>query len=154
MLFSKLDEIGPILSDHVNLVLVLLLNLVLVHLEDAELLDNLCNLELYIHRVLADLVDHIQEVLDRVNGRNIALELLLVGVCLSDDGREVPDSNVLEDLAEGVEPELNLLVGTIDNLLVVDEDEIVLNLRLLLLDVHTLKHLEADNHCLNILHAT
>ena len=129
-----------------------LLNLILVHLEDAELLDDFSDLELHVHRVLTNLIDDIEKIFDSIDRLNIALQLLFILVSLTDHLSEIPDSNVLKDLTKGVEPELYLLVGTVNNLLIVDENEVVLGLRLFLLDIHTLEHLEADNSVLNILH--
>jgi len=157
LLLGELDKTFPVVLDLVDLVLMLLelflLEIVLVHLEDAELLNDLCNLQLHIHGVLADIVDDVQQVLDRVDPLNITLQLLIVGLCLVDNSDEIPDGNVGKDFAQRVEPELHLCIGTINDLLVVNEDEVVLNLRLLLLDVHTLEHLEANDSGLNVFNA-
>ena len=49
LLLSELDQVLPVLINHVDLILHILLYRVFVHLENAELFDNFRNLELHIH---------------------------------------------------------------------------------------------------------
>lgn len=57
---SSFDEVFPFLTDAVNLFLVLLVHFVVVHLEDAELLLGLTDLEFHVHRDVLDLSDFVE----------------------------------------------------------------------------------------------
>ena len=59
LLLGKLNKESPVLSNHVDLILRLLFNRVLVHLKDAELLHHLRNLQLHVHGVFPDFVDDV-----------------------------------------------------------------------------------------------
>ena len=63
----------------------LLLNIILIHSEDSELLYDLGNLKFHVHRVLSNVIDDVEQVLDRVDCLYITLKLLLVFFGLTDD---------------------------------------------------------------------
>ena len=131
LLLGEISESSPVFSDHVDLVLVLLLNFVFVHLEDTELLDNLIDVELHIHGLHTNRVDHVKQVLDCVDSLDVTLELGLVSLCLLNDFLQVTDGKVQKNFAKGIKPFLNLFVRLLDNFAVIDKDEEVLNLHLL-----------------------
>lgn len=99
LLFGEISESRPVFSDHVDLVLVLLLNFVFVHLENTELLDNLIDVELHIHGLHANRVDHVKQVLDCIDSLDVTLKLGLVSLCLLNDFLQVTDGKVQKNFA-------------------------------------------------------
>lgn len=67
---------------------------------------------------------------------------------------QLANGDVLQHLAKRVEPLLHLVLRAGDNLCVVDEDEVVSDLRLLVLDVQSLEKTESLNSGLNVTHGT
>ena len=72
----------------------LLLNFIFVHLEDTELLDNLIDVELHIHGLHTNRVDHVKQVLDCIDSLDITLELGLVHLGLLNDFLQVTNGKV------------------------------------------------------------
>ena len=99
---------------------------VFVHFEDTELLDNFNNSQLHIHGDLADVINNFEQALDSFDGLDIGLEFLLVGCSIVDHLVQVFDSNFGEHFTKSVQPVLNLIVSTLDDLRVIDQNQIVL----------------------------
>ena len=126
LLLGEFNKGCPVVSNHVDLILVLLFDLIFVHSEHTELLDNFDDSQLHIHGSLANVIDDFEQVFDGLNGLHIALQLFFVLLSLKNDALQVLDGNVREDFTKGIQPQLNCIVGTRNDFVVVNEDQIVL----------------------------
>lgn len=95
---SHLEQLVPACAESVNLILHFFLHLVLVHSKDSELLLDLIDSELHIHRFVLDLADDIQKVLESINASHLRLELLLISLNVLDNVTEFLGGHVDESI--------------------------------------------------------
>ena len=120
---GHLDKVDPGLREHIDLLLDVRLNDVVVHFEYAELFDYLINSELHVHAGVLDLADYVEHVLEPVDAMHLGLHVLLVLTDVIHDVLQLLLRDFDQGLAQDIEPLVDLLEGLRLDLLVVDEDE-------------------------------
>jgi hypothetical protein len=120
---GHLDKVDPGLREHIDLLLDVRLNDVVVHFEYAELFDDLIDSELHVHAGVLDLADDVEHVLEPVDAVHLSLHVLLVLADVIHDVLQLLLRDFDQGLAQDIEPLVDLLKSLRLDLLVVDEDE-------------------------------
>jgi hypothetical protein len=120
---GHLDEVDPGLCEHIDLLLDVRLNNIVVHFEYAELFNDLIDSELHVHAGVLDLADNVEHVFEPIDAMHLGLHVLLVLTDVIHDVLELLLRDFDQGLAQDIEPLVDLFEGLRLDLLVVDEDE-------------------------------